>query len=420
MSSSVRLFEEAAANVARAADAIDMSHEVRAILAQPKNELIVHFPVQRDTGEYEVLQGYRIQHNNVLGPYKGGLRFHPAVDLNEVRALATWMTFKCALVRLPYGGAKGGVAIDPRQYSDAELERVVRRFTHSLGANIGPEHDIPAPDVGTNAKMMGWMMDTYLNSSGTDDRQNVRRVVTGKPVELGGSLGREAATGRGAAYALRHLYGEYDRVLDGQTVAIQGFGNVGSHGALALAELGMSITAVSDVSGTVHADAGLDVQALLDHARTTGGVAGFPGADSLTTEEFFALDVDVLMPAALQAQIHEGNVDSVRARVILEAANGPVTACASATLEAGGVEVIPDILTNAGGVIVSFYEWVQNKTSDRWTEAEVDRRLRDTIWDAADRVAARRAEHGCGRRDAAYIEACGLLQEVYALRGIFP
>ena len=221
MSSSVRLFEEAAANVARAADAIGMSHEVRAILAQPKNELIVHFPVQRDTGEYEVLQGYRIQHNNVLGPYKGGLRFHPAVDLNEVRALATWMTFKCALVQLPYGGAKGGVAIDPRQYSETELERVVRRFTHSLGSNIGPEHDIPAPDVGTNAKMMGWMMDTYLNSSGTDDRQNVRRVVTGKPVELGGSLGREAATGRGAAYALRHLYGEYDRVLDGQTVAVQ-------------------------------------------------------------------------------------------------------------------------------------------------------------------------------------------------------
>ncbi|MEO0494615.1 MAG: Glu/Leu/Phe/Val dehydrogenase [Actinomycetota bacterium] len=420
MSSSTRLFEEAAANVARAADTIDMAPEVRAILAQPKNELIVHFPVQRDGGDYEVMQGYRIQHNNVLGPYKGGLRFHPAVDLDEVRALATWMTFKCALVRLPYGGAKGGVAIDPREYSQAELERVVRRFTHSLGANIGPEHDIPAPDVGTNAQMMGWMMDTYLNSSGTDDRQNMRRVVTGKPVELGGSRGREAATGRGAAYALRHLYGEYDRSLDGQTVAIQGFGNVGSHGALALAELGMTIVAVSDVTGTVHADTGLDAEALIEHARVTGGVAGFAEADTLTTEEFFALDVDVLMPAALEAQIHEGNVDTVRARVVLEAANGPVTASAAAALEAGGVEVVPDILTNAGGVIVSFYEWVQNKTSDRWSAAEVDRRLRDTIWDAADRVAARREEFGVGRRDAAYIEACGLLQQVYALRGIFP
>ncbi len=420
MSSSARLYQEAAANVAHAADAIGMDPKVRAILAQPKNELIVNFPVQRDTGEYEVLHGYRIQHNNVLGPFKGGLRFHPAVDLNEVRALATWMTFKCALVHLPYGGAKGGVAIDPSTYSQHELERIVRRFTHSLGANIGPEHDIPAPDVGTNAQMMGWMMDTYLNSSGTDDRQNVRRVVTGKPVELGGSLGRDSATGKGAAYALRHLYGEYDRTLDGESVAIQGFGNVGSHGALALADLGMRVVAVSDITGTVHADTGLDVRALTAHAREHGGVAGFPNADTLTTEEFFALDVDVLMPAALENQITPDNVDTVRARVILEAANGPVTAEAAATLDAGGVDVIPDILANAGGVIVSYYEWVQNKTSDQWSKADVDQRLRDTIWNAADRVVARRARDGGTRRHAAYVEACALLQRVYELRGIFP
>ena len=289
MSASARLYLEAAANVERAADEIGMDAKVRTILAKPKNELIVNFPVQRDTGEYELLHGYRIQHNNVLGPYKGGLRFHPSVDLNEVRALATWMTFKCALVHLPYGGAKGGVAIDPSSYSQAELERVVRRFTHSLGSNIGPEHDIPAPD-GTNARMMGWIMDTYLNSSGTDDRQNVRRVVTGKPVELGGSLGREAATGKGAAYALRHLYGEYERTLEGDRVAIQGFGNVGSHGARALAELGMKVVAVSDVSGTVHADGGLDIDALIAHTQETVESPDSLMLDVLTTEEFFGLD----------------------------------------------------------------------------------------------------------------------------------
>ena len=420
MTSSARLFAEAAANVARAADEIDMAETVRAILAKPKNELIVNFPVQRDSGEYEVLQGYRIQHNNVLGPFKGGLRFHPSVDLDEVRALATWMTFKCALVGIPYGGAKGGVAVDPRQYSESELERIVRRFTHSLGENIGPEHDIPAPDVGTNAKMMGWMMDTYLNSRSGNDRDNARRVVTGKPVELGGSVGRTEATGYGAVYVLRHLYGEYDRILDGETVAVQGFGNVGSHGAIAMAALGMRIVAVADVTGIIHDPDGLDVEALSAHVDANGGVVGFADSAPLTNEEFFALDVDVLVPAALEAQIHAGNAASVRARVVLEAANGPVTADAEKILLANGIDVVPDILANAGGVVVSYYEWVQNKTSDHWPANKVDERLRDTLWDAADRVALRRAQLGCSRRHAAYVEACSRLQAVYDLRGIFP
>ena len=420
MTSSARLFAEAAANVARAADEIDMAETVRAILAKPKNELIVNFPVQRDSGEYEVLQGYRIQHNNVLGPFKGGLRFHPSVDLDEVRALATWMTFKCALVGIPYGGAKGGVAVDPRQYSESELERIVRRFTHSLGENIGPEHDIPAPDVGTNAKMMGWMMDTYLNSRSGNDRDNARRVVTGKPVELGGSVGRTEATGYGAVYVLRHIYGEYDRILDGETVAVQGFGNVGSHGAIAMAALGMRIVAVADVTGIIHDPDGLDVEALSAHVDANGGVVGFADSAPLTNEEFFALDVDVLVPAALEAQIHAGNAASVRARVVLEAANGPVTADAEKILLANGIDVVPDILANAGGVVVSYYEWVQNKTSDHWPANKVDERLRDTLWDAADRVALRRAQLGCSRRHAAYVEACSRLQAVYDLRGIFP
>jgi len=415
-----RLYQEAAANVEQAAAAIDMDPTVRKILSAPMSELIINFPVQRDTGEYELLQGYRIQHNNVLGPYKGGIRFHPGVDLDEVRALATWMTFKCALMKLPFGGAKGGVAIDPGQFSDAERERVVRRFTHALGENIGPEFDIPAPDMGTDAQTMGWMMDTYVNSRGPRERQNARRVVTGKPVELGGSLGRESATGRGAAYALRHLYGEFDRRLDGQTVAIQGFGNVGSHAALAMDELGMKIVAIATTSGAVFDEAGLDIEKLRTHVAQTGGIAQFPATDALTAQEFFALDVDVLVPAAREAQITAANVDSIRASAIVEAANGPVTAEAAAVLEHGGVHVIPDILANAGGVVVSYYEWVQNKTSDRWSAADVDARLRDAMWDAADRVAAQRSERGCTRRQAAYIEAATLLQSVYGLRGIFP
>lgn len=420
MSSTERLYREAAANVEHAAAAIDMDQKVRRILSRPMNELIINFPIRRDNGDYELLQGYRIQHNNVLGPYKGGVRFHPGVDLDEVRALATWMTFKCALLQLPFGGAKGGVAVDPGQFSEPELERVVRRFTHSLGENIGPEFDIPAPDMGTNAQTMGWMMDTYLNSRGPGERQNARRVVTGKPVELGGSQGRESATGRGATYALRHLYGELDKTLAGETAAIQGFGNVGSHAAVAMVELGVRIVAVADVTGVIYDAQGIDIDKLMRHTRETGGVAGYTPADLLTVEEFFSLDVDVLVPAALEAQITATNVDSIRARTIVEAANGPITAEAAAVLEHGGVHVIPDILANAGGVVVSYYEWVQNKTSDMWTATDVDVRLRDAIWNAADRVALARSIRGCTRRQAAYIEAASLLQRVYELRGIFP
>ena len=420
VSTSATLYRDAAANVEAAAYAVGMDEKIRRILSQPMNELIVNFPVQRDDGSYDMLQGYRIQHNNVLGPYKGGMRFHPSVDIDEVRALATWMTFKCALMRLPFGGAKGGVSIDPRSFSQPELERVVRRFTHSLGENIGPEYDIAAPDMGTNAQTMGWMMDTYLNSRGPGERQNTRRIVTGKPIELGGSLGREEATGRGAAYALRHLYGEFDRGLEGQSAAIQGFGNVGSHAARALVELGMTVKAIADVSGIVYAETGLDVEKLLTWVAQSGGVAGYPSAEPITNDELFALDVDVLLPAALHAQITAENVEKIRAPIIVEAANGPITADAAAVLEHGGVYVIPDILANAGGVVVSYYEWVQNKTSNRWTADDVDTRLRDQIWDACDRVSAQRSARGCSRRAAAYIEASELLQTVYSLRGIFP
>lgn len=397
-----------------------MDQKVRRVLMQPMNELIVNFPVLRDSGEHQVLKGYRIQHNNVLGPYKGGMRFSQSIDLNEARALATWMTFKCALLHLPFGGAKGGVRINPSNYSRAELERVVRRFTHSLGGNIGPEFDIPAPDMGTDATTMAWMMDTYLNSRGPGERQNARRVVTGKPVELGGSLGREAATGRGAAYALRHLYGQLDRSLHQQSAAIQGFGNVGSHAAAAFSELNMKVVAVADISGAIYNPQGLDVAALIKHAREGRVVADFVDCDTITSKEFFALDVDVLVPAALESQITTDNVHDIAATTIVEAANGPVTSEATAILEDAGVHVIPDILANAGGVVVSYYEWVQNKTSNRWTEQTINNKLRDSIWDACDRVASVRKERGCSWRLAAYIEAATLLQKVYRLRGIFP
>ena len=326
----------------------------------------------------------------------------------------------CALLTLPFGGAKGGVAINPAQFSEAELERVVRRFTHALGENIGPEFDIPAPDMGTDAQTMGWMMDTYLNSRGPGERQNARRVVTGKPIELGGSLGREAATGRGAAYALRHLYGQLDRTLSGESAAIQGFGNVGSHAAEAFVELNMKVVAIADITGAIYDSNGLDIGELTRHAVQHGGVAGFGACDAITKDEFFALDVDVLVPAALETQITAANVDDIRAHTIVEAANGPVTTEASTILEEGGVNVIPDILANAGGVVVSYYEWVQNKTSSRWTAQDIDSRLRDAMWDASDRVWAVRNERGCSWRQAAYIEASTLLQKVYRLRGIFP
>ncbi len=397
-----------------------MDQKVRRVLMQPMNELIVNFPVLRDSGEHQVLKGYRIQHNNVLGPYKGGMRFHQSIDLNEARALATWMTFKCALLNLPFGGAKGGVRINPSNYSRVELERVVRRFTHSLGGNIGPEFDIPAPDMGTDATTMAWMMDTYLNSRGPGERQNARRVVTGKPVELGGSLGREAATGRGVAYALRHLYGQLDRSLNQQSAAIQGFGNVGSHAAAAFSELNMKVVAIADISGAIYNPKGLDVPALIKHTKGHRRVVDFADCDIITTKEFFALDVDVLVPAALETQITSDNVHDIRAATIVEAANGPVTAEATSILEDRGVHLIPDILANAGGVVVSYYEWVQNKTSNRWTEQNIDKKLRDSIWDACDRVGAVRKERGCSWRLAAYIEAATLLQKVYRLRGIFP
>ena len=406
----------------RAADLLGLSDAHRKILAAPKNEVIVNFPVTMDDGEVEVLRGYRVQHNNALGPFKGGMRFSPAVDLDEVRALATWMTFKTALVDIPFGGAKGGIAMDPRAFSAAELERIVRRFTFALGSNIGPDHDIPAPDMGTNAQTMVWMMDTYATMSHAADRHTVRRVVTGKTVAAGGSRGRDKATGQGATYALDAWTNRADTGLciDGAKVAIQGFGNVGEHAARTLHAAGASVVAIADHTGAIGNADGIDPEELWQYTSVNGGVDGAPGHKPLTTEEFWAFDCDVFVPAALENQIDAERAKEMKATVVLEGANGPTTPEGEAILTDRGVTVIPDILANAGGVTVSYFEWVQNRAGDNWTLTDVDARLRRTMTEATESMLAAAAEHNCTLRDAAYIVALRRLTTVMEQRGVFP
>lgn len=404
----------------RAAELVDLKASYREILAKPKNEIIVNFPVTLDDGSMKVFTGYRIQHNNILGPYKGGLRFHPDVDLDEVQALAAWMTFKTALVGIPFGGAKGGVTISPADYSKDEMQRIVRRFTHALGSNIGPDHDIPAPDVGTSSETMDWVMDTYANVSPPGFRHAVKGVVTGKSIEVGGSIGREEATGRGVLYSLRHWCGETGARLDELKVAVQGFGNVGSHFALLAREAGCNIVAVADHTGTIGNTDGIDVDKLRVWADENGGVAGFPGANALDTEELFSQECDVMVPAALENQITAERAKVLKCRLLVEAANGPTTPEAEVILAERSIEVVPDILANAGGVIVSYFEWLQNKSARAWSFEDVDNRLRDLVWKAHDGVVDRRAELKCTRRDAAYAVALDRIADVYNRRGIFP
>ena len=414
------LHEVAVEQFQRAADLIELKDEYRQILSHAKNEIIVNFPVRLDNGITDVFTGYRIQHNNILGPYKGGLRFHPDVNLDEVKALAAWMTFKTALVGVPFGGAKGGVTIDPRAFSEDEMRRVVRRFTHALGSNIGPDHDIPAPDVGTTSQTMDWVMDTYANMSAPGSRQSVKGVVTGKSLACGGSLGREEATGRGVLYSLRHWCGEIGARLDSLRVSVQGFGNVGGNFAGLAAEAGCQIIAVADHTGTVRADGGLDVQKLQSWVDETGGVADFPAGDMVQTEDLFAEEVDVFVPAALENQLTAARARALKCRLVIEAANGPTTTEAEIILADRGIEVVPDILANSGGVVVSYFEWLQNKSSRAWPVEVVDERFRTLVWRAHDEVVDKREELNCSRRDAAYVVALARLSDVYSRRGIFP
>ncbi len=415
-----RLFETAIDQFEAAADLIELPDPIRKVLRSPKNEIIVSFPVHMDSGELRMFRGYRVQHSDILGPFKGGLRFSPEVELGEVKALAMWMTWKTSLSNVPFGGAKGGLAVDPRTLSTAELERVVRRFTHALGANIGPEYDIPAPDIGSNSQAMVWMMDTYQHTHGTIDRQNVKRVVTGKTIETGGSVGRDKATGQGMAFVLAHHYDRINQDIRGRTAAVQGFGNVGEHAARAMARMGVTMTHVADHTGATMHEGGIDPEALWRHTSEAGGVAGFPGGTDIDVEDFFQADVDVLVPAAIENQITAERAPKVKASVVLEGANGPTSTDGEQILIDRGVEILPDVLANAGGVIVSYFEWLQNKMSNRWQLSQVDDELRRYLWEAADAVEHEKKHLACSRREAAYAVALRRISTVHDQRGFWP
>ncbi len=398
---------------ARAADLLGLPAVQRLQLVTPYREIKVECPLVRDDGDINVFVGYRVQHDNSRGPMKGGIRYHHQVDLDEVNALAALMTWKTAVVDLPYGGAKGGIAVDPRSLSSAELQRLTRVFTQKLQDVIGPYSDIPAPDMGTNSQTMAWMADEYAKFRGYSPG-----VVTGKPVELGGSLGRDAATGRGVIFAAECLFEDMGKSVRDFTYAVQGFGNVGSWAARLLHEQGAKVVAVSDVSGAVHTRGGLDIPALLAHAKSTGGVAGFPGAEALPGEEVLYAAADVLIPAALGDVLTGKNAHKVRAKFILEGANHPTDYDADTILRDVGATILPDIFANAGGVTVSYFEWVQNVQQFRWPESRVNDELRATMRRAYADVKAVKDEHNCDWRTAAFALAVGRVARAAALRGL--
>jgi glutamate dehydrogenase (NAD(P)+) len=414
------LFDVTTAQLHKAYDAIKLEPDIASILAQPKNELIINFPVRLKSGEVRTFKGYRVQHNNILGPYKGGIRYHQDVYLDECKALASWMTWKCALARLPYGGGKGGVKFDPRQYDADDLERITRRFTHALGANIGPEYDIPAPDMGTNAQTMDWMMDTYVNINSSVDRQGLKRVVTGKSIACGGSQGREAATGQGVVYCIQEWAHAKRFNLDGATLAVQGFGNVGSNTARILSRMGVVLTAVGDHTGYYKNPEGFNPHKLADHVKKTRSLDGYPGGKKISREEFFASEVDLLVPAALELQIGADEAKEIRAKVVVEGANGPTDMDGDRILAERGIDLIPDILANSGGVIVSYYEWLQNKRSESWEADEVISRLERRMRRNYQAVVDKARDLKCDPRTASYAIALERLREVYRARGIWP
>lgn len=386
------------------------------MLATPRREMHVAVPLRRDDGSIELLAGYRVQHNISRGPGKGGLRYAPGVDIDEVRALAMWMTWKCAVADLPYGGAKGGVAIDPRGYSPAELERVTRRYTSELMPLIGPGQDIMAPDVGTTEQTMSWVMDTYSVNTGF----TTPAVVTGKPLAVGGSLGRATATSRGVVHAAEAALAEAGTGLPEVTCAVQGFGKVGSHAARFLADGGARVVAVSDENGGVQAAEGLDMAALQRHVAETGTVVGFAQADPIAGDELLALDVDVLVPAAVENVLDADTATRVKARWVVEGANGPTTSEGDRVLAERGITVVPDILANAGGVVVSYFEWVQANQAYWWTEAEIAEKLAHRMRTAYRAVATRARADGISLRDAALVIGVSRVAEAHQLRGLYP
>lgn len=403
-----------------AAERMGLDDSVRKILEKPNNEIVVNFPAVMDDGGIEMFTGYRVQHNNVLGPYKGGLRYHPTVDLDEVRALAAWMTWKTAIAGIPLGGAKGGIKIDPSKYSARELERITRRFTFALGNNIGPEYDIPAPDVNTNAQIMAWFLDTYISTVPPQDRNRCIHVVTGKPVQSGGSVGREKATGQGIVFLIQQWAQDRGVPLSNATFFVQGFGNVGSWASRLLAKDGAKLVAVEDHTGAITNAKGIDPEELTAHIRRHGGVADYPDADAVDHETFLSTKADIFIPAALERQITEQTAPLLRVRLVAEGANGPTDPEGDEILQSSGVDLIPDVLCNSGGVIVSYFEWLQNKRSESWDLEEEDSKLHRKIIKAYQRVHAAAQQYKVDWRVAAYIVALSRLQMVYKERGIFP
>jgi glutamate dehydrogenase (NAD(P)+) len=416
----LNFFQVVLQQLAASMDAVGTDRNVRLVLSEPKNEVIVNFPARMDDGNWRLFTGYRIQHNNIFGPYKGGIRFSEHVTQAEVKALAALMTYKCALMQIPFGGAKGGVRVNPRLHSLSEIERITRRFTHDLGSNIGPEYDIPAPDMGTNAQTMVWMMDTYMNGYGIATKNANRGVVTGKSLNAGGSVGREKATGQGVVFAIDEWAEETSFSLEASSFIVQGFGNVGSHAAMILAKAGAKLLAVNDHTGSVRNDAGIDPKALTEHVRATGGVAGFADAASCDKDTFWSTKCDIVIPAALEFQLGKHEAELLDCRVVAEGANGPTTPDGDAVLLKRGITVLPDILANAGGVVVSYHEWIQNKRSESWHLKEVDSRLRYRMRDAYSRMRAIAKELGVDNRTAAFSEALRRLETAYLERGIFP
>ncbi|PIN70239.1 glutamate dehydrogenase [Candidatus Woesearchaeota archaeon CG11_big_fil_rev_8_21_14_0_20_43_8] len=404
----------------RAANILKVDDDLKNLMKVPKRIIQLEFPVRMDDGKLTMFKGYRVQHSNIRGPYKGGLRYHPDVSMNDVKALAFWMTWKCAVVNIPFGGAKGGVVCDPKKLSSGELQRITRRFTKELSENIGPDIDIPAPDVNTNAQVMAWVLDTYS----VHHNRSAYAVVTGKPVELGGSVGRASATGRGGFFVLQeaiatgHVKGVSD--IKEATIAVQGFGNVGSYFALNAYDAGAKIVAISQVEGGIYNPAGLNPHEVLDHIKKKGTILGFKGATSITNEQLLLCKCNILVPAAMENQIRGRIARKIKAKTVLELANGPTTPKAHQILLSRGIFLIPDILANAGGVTVSYFEWVQNLNHDIWTEEEVDTKLHRRMKDAYNDVAKAARDYKVDMRTAAYIVAIARVAEAIKLRGIYP
>ena len=409
-------WEMARSQLRRIAGLIDVSDSMLNVLLECKKCVSVSIPTRMEDGSVHVFEGFRVTHNVARGPAKGGIRYHQDVTLEETKALSMWMTWKCALMGLPFGGAKGGVVVNPKELSEDELQRMTRRYTSEIINLIGPEVDIPAPDVGTGPREMAWIFDTYSMNKG----YSVLGVVTGKPLEIGGSLGRVEATARGAAFCIREALRKEGHEVAGRRVAIQGFGNVGRNLALILADQGASIVAVSDSNGGIYKPDGLDVAAAVEHKRTNRSFDGFDGAEAITNEDLLILDCDVLAPCALEQVVTADNADNVKARIVAEGANGPVTPEADQILDERGVLVLPDVLANAGGVVVSYFEWVQGLQEYFWKESEVNAKLNDIVTRAFAETWREHEERDISMRQAAYAIAVGRVAEATITRGLYP